>query len=88
MQGSSAEGIDARLKASFRDGFSLGQDRGYVDGYADGVRCGEAELIERIVQNLHKIGMSLEQIVEVTEQPLSEIKSLIEELNDIRKVPF
>ncbi|MCL6754884.1 hypothetical protein KBT16_29470 [Nostoc sp. CCCryo 231-06] len=55
-------------------------EEGEAKGKAEGEAKGKAETTRKLTLNLLRIGMSLDQIAQVTELPIEEIQVLQEEL--------
>jgi predicted transposase/invertase (TIGR01784 family) len=60
----------------------LKQTRVYQEAVAEGKQEGKAETTRKLALNLLRVGMSLEQIAEVTELSLQQIQALQKETQE------
>ncbi len=77
-EGIMEEGIAIGMEKGREEGIAIGETRGREEGITFGENKGRAEAQAELIRNMHKNGLTAEQIAAVTDKNIEEVKDILE----------
>ena len=77
-EGIMEEGIAIGMEKGREEGIAIGETRGREEGITFGENKGRAEAQAELIRNMHKNGLTAEQIAAVTDKNIEEVKVILE----------
>ena len=77
-EGIMEEGIAIGMEKGREEGIAIGETRGREEGITFGENKGRAEAQAELIRNMHKNGLTAEQIAAATDKNIEEVKVILE----------